>query len=191
MNEKIISWLAGLVVIVTLSACGSSAGAQAPKSEAEAGPSVLQAGTPEVEVQAIPTELAPPDSHVVTLESSSSMRVLWTVTGYVIGKEAAWGKEEAEALLFKPLDITDTEIIFDGQACQGVNFQRESAAAAAFLSNAWKTSPEELGIEAQEVQVIRTNCSLPGFQEYLRLADRRLIVPMNGVFFFFEPTVSY
>lgn len=191
MNEKIFSWLAGLVLIVTLSACGSSAGAQAPESEADSDPSLLQASTPEVVVQAIPTELAPPDSHIVTLESNSSMRVLWTVTGYVIGDGAAWGKDEADGMLFKPLDVTDTEIIFDGQACQGLDFQRENAAAAAFLSNAWKTSPEELGIEAQEVQVIRTNCSLPGFQEYVRLPDRRLIVPMNGVFFIFEPAVSY
>jgi hypothetical protein len=94
-------------------------------------------------------------------------------------------------MLFKPLDVTDTEIIFDGQACQGVSFQRETVSTSEYLSNVWNISPQDLGVGDQEVQVIKTNCSLPGFQEYMRLKDRRLVVPINGIFFFFEPKVSY
>jgi hypothetical protein len=118
------------------------------------------------------------------------MRVLWTVSGYVIGKGSAWGEQDAKALLFKPLDINDTEITFDGQTCKNVNFQQETVNAAEYLSSVWQATPQTLGIEDQELQVFKTNCALPGFQEYMRLGDGRLIVPINGVFFFFEPAVT-
>jgi len=117
------------------------------------------------------------------------MRVLWTVSGYVIGKGSDWGEQDAKALLFKPLDINDTEITFDGQVCKNINFRKETVYAAEYLSSAWQSTPQTLGIKDQELQVFKTDCALPGFQEYMRLGDGRLIVPMHGVFFFFEPAV--
>lgn len=41
------------------------------------------------------------------------------------------------------------------------------------------------------IEVIKTDCNLPGFQEYLRLGDRRLLIRVRGVFFFLEPSMSY
>ena len=38
---------------------------------------------------------------------------------------------------------------------------------------------------------MKTSCDLPGFAEYLRLKDRRLIIQVNGVFFYFTPVVDY
>ena len=119
-----------------------------------------------------------------------SMRVLWTVSGYVFGKVPAMQEEEAKALLFKPLDITETEIIFSNRVCKGVTFQRETVNAAQYLDAVWQVTPQTFGIDAQKMQVIKTNCDIPGFQEYMRLSDRRLIVPIKGVFFFFEPAVA-
>ena len=72
-----------------------------------------------------------------------------------------------------------------------MSFQKETAKAAEYLSSAWKETPQSLGIDVQQLQVFKTNCSLPGFQEYMRLDDGRLIVPIDGVFVFFEPTRNY
>jgi hypothetical protein len=120
-----------------------------------------------------------------------SMRVLWTVSGYVFGKNPSWGEQEAKAFLFKPLDIKENEIVFSGQVCKDVTFQKETVDAAEYLADVWQTTPRTLGLDEQKLQVIRTNCDIPGFQEYMRLRDRRLIVPIKGVFFFFEPAVNY
>jgi hypothetical protein len=119
-----------------------------------------------------------------------SMRVLWTVSGYVLGKAATMDEQEAKSLLFKPLDIKETEIIFNGRVCNGVTFQREMVDTAEYLAAVWQFTPQTLGIDEQKMQVIKTNCDIPGFQEYMRLSDRRLIVPIKGVFFFFEPAVA-
>jgi len=120
-----------------------------------------------------------------------SIRVLWTVSGYVFGEASDMDEQEAKAFLFKPLDIKETEIIFNNQVCKGVTFQRETVNTAEYLEAVWQISPQTLGIDEQKMQVIKTNCDIPGFKEYMRLSDRRLIVPIKGVFFFFEPAVAY
>ena len=119
------------------------------------------------------------------------MRVLWRISGYKVGEGAVWGEKEARKLLFKPLDIDAAKITFDGKTCCNVIFQREEVKAKEYLDHAYRTTPRALGIEEERVEVVKTNCDLPGFSEYMRLRDRRLIIHLNGVFFYFEPAVNY
>ncbi len=120
-----------------------------------------------------------------------AMRVLWTVSAYHIGENAAWGKTEAQHMLFKPLDINTLSITFDGQTCHDVTFETEIVDAVQYLAEKYQTTPQTLGFEEKTLQVIKTNSCLPGFSEYMRLRDRRLIVPINGVLFILEPAVNY
>ncbi len=120
-----------------------------------------------------------------------SIRVLWRVTDYKVGKSAVWGKDEAGKLLFKPLDIGATYITFDGKTCRDVVFKRTRVRAEEYLDQAYRTSPRALGIGEEALEVVKTNCDLPGFAEYMRLKDRRLVIHINGVFFYFEPAVNY
>lgn len=176
MSSRFFLTLGCLAMAAALAACGSAAVAE-------------PAGTEAVQIETLPPGKDTGPAHVVTVESGQGeqTRVLWTVSGYVIGTGAGWGEADAQALLFKGLDINDTEIIFDGQACKGVTFQTEDVSLADFLP-AWKTAPADLGIPDGSARLYKTDCTLPGFAEYLRLSDRRLVVPINGVFFFFEPT---
>jgi hypothetical protein len=176
MTKKIFSFSAYFILIAGLAGCGSLPGVETTESDPN-------------KIEPYPSASVPSGVYVVTLDSGIAMRVLWTVSGYVIAEGSAWGEQDAKALLFKPLDINGTEIIFGGQACQGVSFQKKTVNAAEYLSSVWQATPQTLGIEDQELQVFKTNCALPGFQEYMRLGDGRLIVPINGVFFFFEPAV--
>jgi hypothetical protein len=123
--------------------------------------------------------------------SAVSMRVLWTVSGYKVGQGAVWGEDEARKMLLKPLDIEAAAITFDGRTCRDVTFRKTMVSAQEYLSRVYHATPQALGIEQGEVEVIRTNCDLPGFAEYVRLQDRRLVIHLNGVFFYFEPAVNY
>ena len=176
MIGRFFFWMGCAALMAAVAGCGSL-------------PRVGAAGSTPYVVEVVPKDSTTKVVHEATLESGTTMRVLWTVSGYIIGKAATWGEGEAKALLFKGLDINETQIIFDGQACSGVSFQSEKVNAADYLAGTWQTTIEELGIKDEQVQVVRTNCDLPGFNEYLRLSDRRLIVPINGVFFFFEPNL--
>ena len=119
------------------------------------------------------------------------MRVLWTVSEYKMGNNALSSEKDARAMLFKPLDITATTITFDGKACRDVTFKKETLKTEEYLSLTFQTTSQELGIAQEAVDVIKTNCDLPGFGQYLRLKDRRLVIYLNGVFFYFEPNVNY
>jgi hypothetical protein len=120
-----------------------------------------------------------------------SMRVLWVISKYKVGEGAVWGEEEARKLLFKPLNIDATNITFDGQTCHNVIFEKRMVNAKEYLANVYRTTPRALGIEEEVVEMVKTNCDLPGFAEYIRLKDRRLIIHLNGVFFYLEPAVNY
>ena len=120
-----------------------------------------------------------------------TIRVLWTVSDYHIVKNAAWGKTEAENMLFKPLDINKSSITFNGETCHDVIFKSEIVNAPQYLGKRYQTSPQILHYNENTLEVIKTNCRLPGFSEYMRLRDGRLIVQINGVLFFFDPTVNY
>lgn len=118
-----------------------------------------------------------------------SLRVLWTVSGYLLGKEFKGNEQEVKAYLFQPLDITSTAINFNGRVCNNVHFDTETVAAAEYLWKRWQVLPEELGITDRTVQVVRTNCDIPFFSEYLRLKGSRLVCYSNGAFIYFEPAV--
>ena len=120
-----------------------------------------------------------------------SMRVLWTITTYKVGDGAVWGKEEADKMLFKPLDLDSKTITFDGKVCRDVIFKKERVNAKKYLGQVYHTTPRIIGIEDEVFEVVKTNCHLPGFSEYIRLGDRRLVIHINGVFFFLEPAVNY
>jgi hypothetical protein len=126
-----------------------------------------------------------------TIEGSVSMRVLWTVSEYKIGTNALWGNEEARNMLFKPLDITATTITFDGNKCSNVIFKKETVKTKEYLDNIFHAAHQLLDIADETVEVVKTDCNMPGFAEYLRLRGGRLIIHINGVFFYFEPAVNY
>ena len=117
----------------------------------------------------------------------ASMRVLWTVSGYVPGPGTTFNKEDADALIFSPLDVDESSITFDGKTCANVVFRRERRQLGEYLARVHATNPQRIGLSDQEVEVVKTNCTLPGFSEYLRLPDSRLLIVIDGMFFFLEP----
>jgi hypothetical protein len=132
----------------------------------------------------------PPKAAAESGRVGVSLRALWAISGYFIGQNSTWGEREAKGLLFKSLDISRDSITFDGQVCKGVQFQKETVATTEYLRNVWQVTSEDLGVEDREIQVVKTNCKIAGFQEYLRLSDNRLLVSINGVFFTFEPLLA-
>lgn len=125
--------------------------------------------------------------------SGISMRVLWTINEYRLSPDALMSEAMARAYLFKPLDIDQeaSQITFAGQACQDVVFQMREMSSTDYFKRAFHITPNAIGVPEEKVQVFNTNCNIPGFSEYVRLNDSRLIVSIQGVFFFFNPRVTF
>jgi hypothetical protein len=120
-----------------------------------------------------------------------SLNVLWTVLAYKRTDSATWTEDEAKAMLFKPLDIDKTSITFDRKKCSNVSFERKEVNASEYLERLYKVTPQWLGIADDVLKVVITNCDIPGFAEYMHLKDRRLVIFLNGTFFFLKPNVTY
>lgn len=128
----------------------------------------------------------PADLHI-----GMELKVLWTVSFYHIGKNATLSENEAKNMLFKPLHIDASSITFAGQSCRNITFQSETVDTLPYLSSKYQVEPQVLGYKGATVKVVRTNCQLEGFSEYIRLADRRLVVSIQGVLFIFAPRMDY
>lgn len=136
------------------------------------------------------TELA----EVITLEEDrDTLRVLWTVSDFVIvDEETEEKRQEALKYLFSELDIDDDEICFNGQVCKGVRFEEEIVNIGNYLDEFWGVNSQMLGLlNNLDTRIITTNCPMFGFRSYMHLEDGRLIVPFEGVFYFFDPNVDY
>lgn len=137
------------------------------------------------------TVLTPGVPPIVPSGRVDTIGASWTASSYVLESGTTVTDAQAQALLDKPLQITTTALTFDGQTCQSLNLQSETVRTADFVPASWRTSGEVLGIDDEEILVLRTNCSVPGFGEYVRLQDDRLVVKMPGVFVFFTPAPAH
>ncbi len=124
-----------------------------------------------------------------TEPDSVSLRVLWTVADYVRGPNARVDDEQARSLIFTPLDMTEESISFAGRVCKPITFSRSLVRLSDYLSASYGIGLQDLNLENQSAQVIQTTCDLPGFSEFLRLEDMRLLVSIYGVFYFLEPVI--
>ncbi|WP_045212885.1 hypothetical protein [Desulfonatronovibrio magnus] len=120
-----------------------------------------------------------------------SMRSLWSVTAYAPGKAPDMDETEARDMLFMPLDMDEKKIIFAGQKCEGVDFDRQTGSLEEYLGEKHGFGPGYIGLEEQKATIVRTNCGMEGFSEFLRLDDRRIVLEIRGMFFILEPVVDY
>lgn len=118
---------------------------------------------------------------------SSGDTTRWVISRYVIGPVAALDTAQAGALISQQVEILPTEIRFQGKTCRNLVTRAETVDTLDYLSGNWKASPELLGLSQAELQVIHTNCDIPGFQDYMLLDGGKLLIGLDGVFFEFEP----
>ncbi|MCI5145119.1 MAG: hypothetical protein D3923_06210 [Candidatus Electrothrix sp. AR3] len=130
-----------------------------------------------------------PDLH--TPNTGKTLKALWSITSFYFGNNPEWSEEEAKKMLFKPLFIDSSSIIFDKRSCQDIVSQTSSVDAAKYFSTKYKTMPDVISYEHDTLKVVKTNCHLEGFSEYMRLRDRRVVIHLHGIYFIFDPIVNY
>lgn len=116
-------------------------------------------------------------------------RTLWTVTDYFITKNSIHGDSQAQSMMFKPLDMSDTSITFDGRMCHVSEFEWITVDLGTYVQKSLSITVDDMGISDQKVEIIKTDCDIPGFSEIVRFADMRLMVVIDGICLFLEPDI--
>jgi hypothetical protein len=125
------------------------------------------------------------------LQPESTARPLWSVSKYKVLPGFERYEQKASEMLFKPLELTESKIEFDGQNCFIKGLDTKVSMLDAYLEQSFGISSDYFDLVDQEVRVIRTSCQIPGFDEFIRLPGRRLMVITQGFCLFLEPVVTY
>ncbi|MBM9605780.1 hypothetical protein [Desulfopila inferna] len=118
-------------------------------------------------------------------------RALWHVTGFIHGPDAKMTNDEILSYQGRPLNIDDTSLTFGGTTCSPITITRSQADTASYFSKKLFIHQDDVEYTSPTVGVIKTNCDIEGFEEFVRLNDRRLLVSVQGVVFILEPNVNY
>ncbi len=118
-------------------------------------------------------------------------RALWRIDGFLKGPDVAMTNDEILSYQGRPLDMDESSITFDGKICAPITIRRYQTDTALYFSGKLYIHQDEAEYSSPTVDVIETNCDIEGFDEFVRLNDRRLLVPVKGVVFVLEPIVNY
>jgi hypothetical protein len=110
---------------------------------------------------------------------------LWMSSGNIPGPVSAMSAADIDATMQKSADIYKDKIDFNGQSCPVSGYTITSQDAATYFQNMYQATLQQLGLSYQNVEVIKTNCSIPGFGEFVRTPENTLLVNIDGVFFVF------
>ncbi len=91
-------------------------------------------------------------------------------------------EDEARSWLGKTMRITQSGMTFEGRGCR-VTPEIEKVETGVFLAS-MLTSPADVGIEAESMDLVRTGCDIPGLETLLALPDGRFVLLHQGVFMF-------
>jgi len=126
-----------------------------------------------------------------TFKPGKNIRHLWTLETFIAGPYAAMSNEQAKLNIGKPLDMDETRISFANETCSSLTFYRKEDTLSNYYLNAAEYIHSITGNPQEVITVIQTHCGIEGFDEFIRLSDRRLIVQIKGVFFVFTPNLNF
>ncbi|MGE4299422.1 MAG: hypothetical protein AB7E47_15505 [Desulfovibrionaceae bacterium] len=109
----------------------------------------------------------------------------WIIRSYKMSGASAWGNQYAELFLNRTVRIEEHAITFGASTC-GVNFESQEHNTATYFHAHHHTGPLSLGIAASTFTLVKSNCSITGFDRLLFFGGDTLVMSVDTVFFFME-----
>ena len=112
--------------------------------------------------------------------------VSWDIFTHYASPIAALSEAEATARYGTPITITADSITFGDQTCTDLTYSGEYLLAGNYFDTFYQFSSQTIYIEPQTpIAIIRTNCDIPGFGEFISLDQgyEQLFINQDGVFY--------
>ena len=111
----------------------------------------------------------------------------WQLYSYAYGPVHAVTEEQANAKISQKAIFTPTTITFGDQSCDSVTYTARFVSPADYLQQTYQAPPETIYLGQENMDIITTNCPIPGFSDIIRLTtiyNTTLIINQDGVFYF-------
>ena len=116
--------------------------------------------------------------------ASGEPGALWRITGFTLSPQAGMDKDEAKTWVGKTIRISQTSLDFEGKSCR-ITPEIKQIETGVFLAG-MDTTPNEMGITAEHLDLVKTGCDIPELETLLALPNGRFVLLNDGVFFFME-----
>lgn len=108
----------------------------------------------------------------------------WVIEDYKFSTIGTMDEEKANSYI-------GSEVIFDNRMvsigenyCLEPTFKIKNVDASKYLVYNYKTNPEFLGIDSEDIQIVSVSGIDQFFNEFIKLSDEKAIVNIDGVFFY-------
>jgi hypothetical protein len=111
----------------------------------------------------------------------------WQLYSYAYGPVHATTEAQANAQISKKAIFAPTSITFGDQSCDNLSYTARYVNPADYLLQTYQAPPETIYLGQENMDIITTNCTIPGFSDIIRLStihNTTLIINQDGVFYF-------
>lgn len=108
----------------------------------------------------------------------------YVVDDYKLSTISDMSKDEADGYIGKEAVFSKDLVAIVDDLCYEPTFKIKNVKTNEYLIYNYKTNPELLNISDEEIQVVTITCENQFFNDFIKISEDRVIVNINGVFFF-------
>ncbi len=107
----------------------------------------------------------------------------WVIEDYKLGSTSTMGEGTAKTYIGKEVLFHKKLVTMGDEICWEPSFKTKIVNPTDYLIYQYKTTPEYLNIDEDEVQIVSIESGDQFFSEYIKLSKERVIVNIEGTFF--------
>ena len=108
----------------------------------------------------------------------------WIIEDYKFGSISSMDEETAESYIGKEVLFHQKLVAIGDDYCLDPSFKIKNVNTSDYLIYQYKTNPEFLNIEQDEIQIVSVVSKEQFFNEFIKESEERVIVNIDGVFFY-------
>lgn len=112
----------------------------------------------------------------------------WVIENYKLDSTSTMDESKAKTYIGKEALFHDKLVTIGDDICWEPLFATKIVNATDYLIYQYKTTPEYLDIDKEEIQIVSIESEDQFFNEYIKLSNDRIMVNIKGVFFTIEKT---
>ena len=108
----------------------------------------------------------------------------WVIKDYKLGSISSIDEKTAEEYIDKEVLFHEKLVAIGDDYCLDPSFKIKNVNAADYLIYQYKTNPEFLNIDKDEIQIVSVKSKEQFFYEFIKESEENIVVNIDGAFFY-------